>query len=215
MHYFVLYMKGTCIYNVLIHEAVYHFAFVCFLIVGGDTKYFEKNIMEFNFTESVFDIAMLAIVKTVAQLIVMASLEESSSKLIESPFDHVLQKQVLWLHIAVKLIPFSCLTFGIVKDALVLNSLLNDSHYEVMSATYNAVCISFVCLTFLELVLGLWSGHAMRRLQLVRILHQFNEMGQELNSDGRVIQKKPGLLKLFSLAKEVMWTLQTVLSSKI
>lgn len=161
--------------------------------------------MEFKFTGSVFDIAILAILKTVILVIVTASLEESCKKLIEDPFERVLQKQAFRLHIAIKLIPFLCLAFSIVKGAFVLNSLLNDSHYEVMSATYNAVCISFLCLNFVEFVMGLWSGRVMRRLQLVRILHQFNEMGQELNKDGRVIQKNPGLLKLFSLAKEVRW----------
>ena len=146
---------------------------------------------------------MMAVLKMVTVVIVSASLEESSYRLIGSPFDHALRTQAFWLHIGIKLLPFSCLVFSIVKGALVLNSLLNDSDYAVMNATYNAVCISFVCLTFAEFGLGLWSVRAMRKLQMVRILHQFNERDQELNKDGRVIRKSPGVLKLFSLAKEV------------
>ncbi|KAK7506015.1 hypothetical protein BaRGS_00002737 [Batillaria attramentaria] len=171
-------------------------------LCGGDTQYFEQNIEAYKFTHSVFDIAMVAILKTVSLVVISAALEEASYKMLDSPFDRDLQAKAFWLHVAIKLVPFSALVLSVVKGALVLNALLNDSDYERMHAPYNALCISFTCLTAIELAFSLWSGRAMRQLQMVRILHQFNERGQELDKDGRAVHKKPGLLKLFSLARE-------------
>ncbi|XP_076434803.1 uncharacterized protein LOC143274764 [Babylonia areolata] len=171
-------------------------------LCGGDTDYFEHNITHFTFTHSVFDIAAVAVVKAVALIVISAILEEAAYKLIDSPYDRVIERQAVWLHVAIRLLPFCSLVFSVVKGAMVLYSLIHDADYQAMSATYNAVCVSFVVLTALELGLGLWSGRAMRRLQVVRVRHQFNEQGQELKADGRVIRKSPGILKLFSLAKE-------------
>ncbi|KAL8604642.1 hypothetical protein ACOMHN_013422 [Nucella lapillus] len=170
-------------------------------LCGGDTEYFEENIVHFKLTHSTFDIAVLALVKVLVLIPFTAALEEAAYKLIDFPFDRGFVRRATLLHTALRLIPFSCLAFGIVKGALVLYNIIHDPDYEKMSATYYAECVSFVVLTAVELVLGLWSGRAMRGLQSVRILHQYNESGQELNKDGRVIRKSPGILKLFSLAK--------------
>lgn len=177
------------------------YSFVYFL--GGDTQYFEDNIINFKLTQSAFDLAVLAAFKAVALILISTTLETYSYRLIDSPFNRELRRPVILLHIAIKVIPFGCLVFSIVKGALVLNAVLNDPEYDPMPAPIYAVCISFLCLTAIEFAFALWSGHAMRKLQQVRILHQFNDMGQELDSNGRVIQKTPSLLKLFSLAKEV------------
>ncbi|KAK7087419.1 uncharacterized protein [Littorina saxatilis] len=171
-------------------------------LCGGDSEYFEKNIVEFKFMHSVFDLAMLAILKTVLLVVVSSALEESAHKMVDNPFEIALENQVFWLHVGMKLITFSCLVASVVKVGLVLNCLLNVADYEVMSATYNAACISFVTFTFIEFALCLWSNRAMRKLQLIRIQHPFNDMGQELDKDGRVMKKSPGILKVFSLAKD-------------
>ncbi|XP_025089560.1 ABC transporter B family member 1-like isoform X2 [Pomacea canaliculata] len=170
-------------------------------LCGGDTKYFEDNIVHFQFTQSVFDIAILAIAKTVILIIISAAMEETSFKLLDTPFDSELEKRAVQLHVAIKVVPLACLAFGIVKGALILNALLSVSGYKAMHATYDAACIAFICFSLLELLIALFSGHAMRKLQLLRVLHQFNSTGQELDENGHAIHKNPGLLKLLSLAK--------------
>lgn len=173
------------------------------IFAGGDTKYFEDNIVHFQFTQSVFDIAILAIAKTVILIIISAAMEETSFKLLDTPFDSELEKRAVQLHVAIKVVPLACLAFGIVKGALILNALLSVSGYKAMHATYDAACIAFICFSLLELLIALFSGHAMRKLQLLRVLHQFNSTGQELDENGHAIHKNPGLLKLLSLAKGV------------
>ena len=72
-----------------------------------------------------------------------------------------------------------------------------------MHAEYNALVISAVCFSFIELIASLLSVSAMRRLKVIRILRRYNDLGVEVDEEGKVIQKKVNIKRLVLLAKPV------------
>jgi hypothetical protein len=173
------------------------------ILSGGHSKYFVDNIIDFHFKESVFDLALLAALKTVVIVTVLPILENKSYEQIDSPYKNGLHTQCMILHSVLKLTFLGSLAFSVVKGGLILNSILNDKQYERMHATYNALVISSVCFSILQSLLSLFSGNAMRRLKIMRILHRFNDKGQEVDKEGKPIKKKVDIKRLVMLAKPV------------
>lgn len=161
------------------------------------------NIVDFHFKESVFDLALLTALKTVVIVTVLPILENKAYEQIDSPYNNGLRTQCIILHSVLKLTFLGSLAFSVVKGGLVLNCILNDEQYEKMHVTYNVLVISSVSFSVLESLLSLFSGHAMRRLKIVRILHRFNDKGQEVDKEGKPIKKQVDIKRLVMLAKPV------------
>ncbi|XP_061197341.1 uncharacterized protein LOC133205527 [Saccostrea echinata] len=170
-------------------------------LTGGHTKYFVDNITDFHFTESVFDLALLAGLKTAVIVTVLPILENKSYEQIHSPYDRSLQTLCFILKTALKLLFLVSLIFSSVKGGMVLNCILNGEHYVTMHVTYNVLVISSVSFSVLEFILSLFSDRAMRRLKIVRILHRFNDKGQEIDKEGKPVKKKVDIKRLLLLAK--------------
>ncbi|XP_048730386.2 ABC transporter B family member 1-like [Ostrea edulis] len=170
-------------------------------LTGGHSKYFVDNIVDFHFKESVFDLALLTALKTVVIVTVLPILENKAYEQIDSPYNNGLRTQCIILHSVLKLTFLGSLAFSVVKGGLVLNCILNDEQYEKMHVTYNVLVISSVSFSVLESLLSLFSGHAMRRLKIVRILHRFNDKGQEVDKEGKPIKKQVDIKRLVMLAK--------------
>ena len=82
-------------------------------------------------------------------------------------------------------------------------AILNDSSYEHMHLTYNILAISTIVFGLVEIVLSLVSFGAMRRLKISRIMHRLNENYQEVDDEGKIVQKKVNIVRLVKLAKPV------------
>lgn len=83
---------------------------------------------------------------------------------------------------------------------MLLTTVLNIAGMHV---TYYTLTISCVCFGLLELAMALYSGRAMRKLMVIRILHRINQHNQEVDAEGKVMQRSASLQRLFTLAREV------------
>ncbi|XP_069135768.1 uncharacterized protein [Argopecten irradians] len=173
-------------------------------LCGGDSHYFTHNITHFTLTTSVFDLAVISSVKLIILFgFVLPSLENASYKLIEidSMTHRQLKAKKIHLHIGLILITVGVLAFTSTKGALILHAFRNTDNYIVMHATYNALVIfAFVC-SILEVLFALSSFIMMQRLKSVRILHRFNDDGEEIGKDGEPLKRKVTISRLAALAK--------------
>ncbi|XP_033747567.1 ABC transporter B family member 25-like [Pecten maximus] len=173
-------------------------------LTGGDSHYFIHNITHFTMTSSVFDLALLSAVKLVILIgIVLPSLENSSYQLIE--IDNTTHRQLkakkIRLHVCLIILTIGLLSYTTTKGALVLHAYKDTDNYTVMHATYNTLVIfAFVC-SLLEVLFALSSFTMMRRLKTVRILHRFNDDGEEIGKDGEPLKRSVTFSRLAALAK--------------
>lgn len=170
-------------------------------LTGGHSKYFVDNITNFHFKESVFDLALLAGFKTVIVVIFLPLLENKSYEQIDNPYNRSLETKCVIIDTFLKVLFLGSLAFTITKGGIILHCILNDDNCVTMHVTYNALVISSVSFSLLEFLLSLFSGRSMRRLKIVRILHRFNDKGQEIDKEGKPIKKKVDIKRLVKLAK--------------
>ncbi|KAK6191312.1 hypothetical protein SNE40_003035 [Patella caerulea] len=170
-------------------------------LTGGHSKYFVDNIVHFHLLASVFDLAIISSLKVIFFIVLYSWLEKISFKQTENPYDRNLQSKSKILHILIILLSTIFMVYSMTKGGLVLNAYLNQTDYLIMHATYNALVISAVCFSILEFIFSLYSFIAMRKLKILRVLHRLNDDGQEIDSDGKPVKKKPSLKRLASLAK--------------
>ncbi|XP_074641096.1 uncharacterized protein LOC141898859 isoform X2 [Tubulanus polymorphus] len=170
-------------------------------ISGGDSKYFVDNIVNFHFVESVFDLALVAAVKSTVAFALLELLELNSMKQIDEPFNSQLRCKLMLLHFSLSLLLLFCVVFTFTKGGFILYELIHNVDYVPMRITYNVLCISCPAFGLLELLMTLCSFKAMRSLKTRRIKHILNDDGQEIDEDGNAIEKKANLRRLFSLAK--------------
>lgn len=170
---------------------------------GGLSQYFIDNIVHFHFLESVFDLALLATVKTILVFTLLGFLEHASMDQIERPYNRSLSTKKNTLHAIYIIFLLLCMAFAITKGGLILNALLNDPKYPGMHLTFNILTISAAVFSIIEFLLALASFAFMRRLKLGRIKHMYNDNGQEVDEEGKVIKKGTSLRRLATLAKEV------------
>ncbi|XP_060080419.1 uncharacterized protein LOC132559811 [Ylistrum balloti] len=173
-------------------------------LTGGDSKYFIDSITHFTMTTSVFDLAVLSVVKLVILCgIVLPLLEMSSYQLIE--INHTTHRQLkakkTRLHTCLILITFLLLAYSTTKGALVIYLFNDTADYKVMHATYNALVICAFVFCLIEALLALSSFVMMRRLKTIRILHRFNDDGEEIGKDGEPLKRKVTFARLAALAK--------------
>lgn len=175
----------------------------CIIFSGGHSKYFVDNITNFHFKESVFDLALLAGLKTVIVVIFLPLLENKSYEQIDNPYNRGLETKCFIIDTVLKVLFLGSLAFTISKGGMILHCILNDDNYVIMHVTYNVLVISSVSFSLLEFLLSLFSGRSMRRLKIVRILHRFNDKGQKIDKEGKPIKKKVDIKRLVKLAKPV------------
>ncbi|OWF48089.1 ABC transporter B family member 1 [Mizuhopecten yessoensis] len=176
-------------------------------LTGGHSQYLIDNVTHFTMTTSVFDLALLSAIKLVILCgIVLPSLENSSYRLIEidQTTYRELKSKKTHLHVCLILIALGMLAYSTTKGALVLYELKNSGDYTVMHATYNALVICAFVFSLLEVVFALSSFFMMRRLKSVRILHRFNDDGEEIGKDGEPLRSKVTFARMAALAKPEM-----------
>jgi hypothetical protein len=161
------------------------------------------NIIHFHFLESVFDLALLATVKTILVFALLGFLEHATMDQIERPYNRSLSRKKNALHSVYIVFFLLSMAFAITKGGLVLNALLNDPKYPGVHVTYNILIISAAVFSIIEFMLALASFAFMRRLKLCRIKHMYNDDGHEVDDEGKVIKKGTNLKRLASLAKQV------------
>ncbi|XP_052801272.1 uncharacterized protein LOC128231995 [Mya arenaria] len=176
-------------------------ASVVLWLAGGDSDYFIDSVASFQFKKSVFDLVLLAFLKVSVHAPSIAYLEAIAIQQIDYPYNPR-QKTIASLINAVNiLISLGGLAFSVTKGSLVLYSVLHDSGYVHMHATYNALLVCAVVLSLIETGLILYSFQAMRRLKLIRIKHLFNDDGVEVDKEGNPVKKAVSIKRLVSLAK--------------
>ena len=100
--------------------------------------------------------------------------------------------------------------YTVTKGGLVLNALLNDNDYTPMHATYNALVISAIVFSLLELATALVSFKFLRRLAVLRSEHRLIEDDEKQEEDGKTKsepekKKEADLSRLLTLAKPVSY----------
>ena len=172
-------------------------------ILGGNTDYFVDNITNFHLKESVFDLALVSAAKVILHAPLISHLESVTYSQIQDPFNRGVNTVKHILHVVHILFSLASLAFTTTKGALVLNAYLHDAEYTIMHPTYNALVISAVAFTLVELGLFLFSYRAMKRLKVIRVLHLYNDEGVEVDKEGNPIKKKVDIKRLLTLAKPV------------
>ncbi|XP_064613238.1 uncharacterized protein LOC135477020, partial [Liolophura sinensis] len=170
-------------------------------LTGGNSDYFVDNILHFHYKQSVFDLALMASVKVILTFLIYWKLEEQTVKLIDHPYEVTRRRNVRLLHTAALLAAIVFLAYCVTKGGIILNSFLNDPAFVPLHPTYYGLVISAPCFSLVELVVALLSFVAMRRLKLQRILHRFNDEGQELDEEGKPKKKSASIMRLVKLAK--------------
>ena len=174
-----------------------------YFFAGGNTDYFVDNITDFHMRHSVFDLAIMAAVKVILIVTILPALENTSFKQLEDPYSSELQNRATTLHILLILSSVVFVAYSATKGGLILYAVLQESHYVRMHVEYNALAISAFCFSILQFVMTLFSFRSMRQLKVIRILHRFNDLGQEIDKDGNPVKKSVNLKRLASLAKPV------------
>ena len=174
-----------------------------FFFSGGNSDYFVDNITDFHFKESVFDLALASAAKVILHAPLISYLESVAYSQIQDPFNKNLNIKKHILHLIHILFSMAVLAYSTTKGALILNAYLNDANYNVMHPSYNALVISAIAFTLIEIGLFLFSYRAMRRLKVIRVLHLYNDDGQEVDKEGNLIKKKVDIKRLVTLAKPV------------
>lgn len=161
------------------------------------------NIVHFHLRESVFDLALMAAVKVILFPALLSLLETVSYRQIDNPYVEKFQTRGRFLHITLILSSVVFLAFSTTKGGLILYSVLNDNDYVEMHSEYYALVIWAVCFSILEFLAALASYSGMRKLKVIRILHKYNDKGEELNEKGEPKKKGASIRRLFKLAKPV------------
>lgn len=174
-----------------------------FFFPGGHSEYLEKSITEFNIRQSVFDSVVITIIKVLALWSLYTWLEDVTMYTFETPYNPSLKRKKNLTHVAILFLSTVCLVYFVTKGSLILDDYLNNPSYEPMHVTYTVTCISTVVFAVIEMFLSVLSFMAMRRLAVWRILHRYNEDGDEVDDKGVVIPKKATLRRVIALAKPV------------
>ena len=131
-------------------------------------------------------------------------MELISFRQIDKPYDLKLAKRKCICHIVTVSISFLCFAYVVAKGGAILYAILNMGNvYKQMHVEYNALVICSFVFGFLECFMSLYSFHAMKKLCMLRILHRFNDSGQEVDNEGKPLKKKANLKRVLLLAKPV------------
>ena len=184
---------------IIIIKIYLHFPFYS----GGNGEYFVDNITNFHLIQSTFDLALITTFKCIVLFLLYSKLEDVTMKQVQNPFDGLVNRNKLTLHILIIIFSLLFFVYPIIKGGFILNAILNQKYYEQMHLTYNILVISAVAFSFVELLMSLGSFGAMRRLKVQRILHRLNDDLREVDEDGKQLNQKVNIVRLVSLIKSV------------
>ena len=136
------------------------------LLSGGDSDYFVNNITHFTLKTSVFDLAMMAVVKVIVIASFVSLMEMYTLLQIGKPQDGNLRLRSTVFRVLVFLLSFLSLAFSSTKGALVLHVLIKDKSYTKMHPTYNALMITAFVFSLLEFGMACFANRAMRNLKV-------------------------------------------------
>ncbi|XP_046337858.2 ABC transporter B family member 1-like [Haliotis rufescens] len=170
-------------------------------LTGGNSLYFVDSIVQFHLTESVFDLAVLGACKATVIVSFYHCLEETMLKNIQHPLQRSFKRNARVFHTSVVFLSFAFLAFSATKGGLVLYSILQDPSYPGMHSTYYALVVSAACFSLLEFFMCLWSFVALRKLESIRVIHRVNAKGEELDEEGKPVEKDVDIIRLITLAK--------------
>ncbi|XP_064639027.1 uncharacterized protein LOC135494716 isoform X1 [Lineus longissimus] len=171
-------------------------------LAGGESSYLKESILRYNFLTSVFDVAAISTIKTIAIFIILEKLETISMVLLEQPFCFEKANKKFAYHIFLLLLCLVPFMFFVIKGAFVLHNYLNSA--VTMHLQYNISLVSAVTFAALELLLAMGSHHFMKRLQLLRIRHVVSYEGPQSR------QKKTANFIRFVLLLKDEWLLLVV-----
>ncbi|XP_029638148.1 ABC transporter B family member 27 [Octopus sinensis] len=170
-------------------------------LTGGDSQYFVDNILQFHMRQSVFDLVLINEVKMVLLSIVYYFMELMSFRQIDQPFDVQVTKKKCLCHVTAISINLICFAYSVTKGGNILYAILNETNtYTPMHIEYNVLVITSIAFGLLQFLLSFYSFRAMRKLRAMRILHRFNDYGQEIDSEGHPVKKKANLKRVLLLA---------------
>lgn len=171
-------------------------------LTGGDSEYFVDNILNFHIRQSVFDLVLITGIKMVVLTIVYTYLELYSFRQIDKPYDIHIAKRKFICHMVTVFISLLCFAYSVAKGGGVLYAIINlGDTYKRMHVEYNVLVICSLVFGFLECLLSAYAFHAMKKLRTLRMLHRFNDSGQEVDDDGKPVKKKVNLKRVLLLAK--------------
>lgn len=174
-----------------------------YLSSGGDSKYFVDNIVHFQLTKSVFDLAILSVLKCTIYLLSIHQLEEVIKRSFNLSYNHVLKSQQRKYFTLLVFLSWAVLALCLTKGVLILNEILNTPVYSSMHRTYYACVIWCVVTSLINIVLCLILPKRMMKMKNSRVLKYYNRLNQEVDKEGKLIQHPANLMRLVNLARPV------------
>ncbi|CAG5125822.1 unnamed protein product [Candidula unifasciata] len=203
-------MRFSVFFRVFI--AVDSLVTVVLWLSGGDSEYFIDNIEKYHFRQSVFDVAVISLLKVPLYFLLIHHLERTTILSFDSPQNPTesvnrIHKQ-LFIRQQKKYIALLCIlsflifSFALVKGSFILKQVLEqDVEFHSIHRTYYACVIWNIVASVACLVLSGVSGLAMKKLQNQRVMRYYNSLGQEVDQSGKPLATTASLYKLFVLAK--------------
>ncbi|XP_072024782.1 uncharacterized protein [Amphiura filiformis] len=175
-------------------------------LTGGHDKYIEQSVVHWSIIHSTFELFCIAFIKTFLLFVAFSKLEGCALALIEDPYVPKLVEEKRGLHLLTLMVTFVSFAYSVTKGGLVLNALLNFTHYTPMHDTYNALVIAAIVFSLLEFLASLLCARYLRRLAVIRVEHQLIE-DEEKKKEGE--KSKANLGRVLALAKDE-WQILTL-----
>lgn len=163
-------------------------------LTGGDSSYMEKHILHFNFKDSVFDLAILSVVRAVVLVYLFTKLERITLATLNAPYEQSLLKRKKIYYRLPILITFLCFAYSVTKGIFVYLARNNDK--LKMHKAYYALVISSAVFCFVEFGFSIASPYSMRKLLRYVVQRTKDEENKEKD-------RKVDLSRLIRLAKSV------------
>ncbi|RUS83770.1 hypothetical protein EGW08_008476, partial [Elysia chlorotica] len=170
-------------------------------LTGGNSDYFVHNITKFNILQSVFDLAVISLCKVPLFLLLIHRAEKITILRFSHQHNSDLKFRgnICWA--AIVLVSFSIFIYTTVKGSLILDHYKNDDSFVALHSTYYACVIWCFVTSLLLLLLSAALPVGLRRLEKQRVLKYYNDLGQEVDEEGKVKPKNASLFRLVALAK--------------
>lgn len=183
---------------------------------GGSSSYLRHSVRDFSFSHSTFDLAVVAVVRSIVLVICLYYLERYSL-LAVSARGRRKRSSALKLSRIYRAGLFLATTVSIVyifiKGSVIIHQIANGSWDSVdvdtrMHTTYKILCVVSLVFPLCEIAVGVASWYFLRRLVHVRrvqllINAEEGEEEEEEEGDEKKKKKRADLKRLFLLAKPV------------
>lgn len=182
-------------------------------LAGGDTLYMEESVTSFSFTHSTFDLACLAVVRSILLAVCFYYLEYFSLKQASLSGGSSLRTSRLFANacrVGIFLLCLASFAYAAVKDGLVLREVRRGAWSEAGSpdsptdvhVTYKALFVVALVFPLVELGLGVISWYFMWRLTRVQKLRLVVNATDDDTAPAKK-KKRVDIRRLFLLARPV------------